>query len=123
MITSADVWYYYMGQQYRAVFNSGEIIEHFIEFTGCDVYIPTKGAHFHLDDKDLKSFKLILTHADDMSEAHKEEYYSLCKQIEDSNGKIYFTVDTPLSLEFLLRNGYDAFNLIENKQAYRKKML
>lgn len=49
--------------------------------------------------------------------SHELKYYKgLCKKIIISEVK-YKLVDTPLSILFLIQNGYDAFELIDNNFA------
>lgn len=61
------------------------------------------------------SIKLMLKSVANINVTDGNKYYSLCKKKVIGNEKI--TSDTYKSFLFLIKNGYDAFDLIENNQA------
>lgn len=75
------------------------------------------GVWYELEIFSEGDFKLILRHMSDMTKEEKEMHRSLCNNVRDIAGKTMRIVDTPASLHYLIRNGFDAFDLIENGYA------
>ena len=119
--------HYYIGAKFRMTFNEGMVVEG--EMWSVTNYGPVFGSNYvnletgkeiDIDIDDMRTegnFQLYLN--DDLTKDQRKEYYRLCKRIYRQQDKTLATVDTPLSLDFLLRNHYDVFDLIENGHAIR----
>ena len=123
---SAHYARYYLGQRFWFLTQSGyedwDVIVS-VSDNGNDVY-GLNNDLFFWDNKDkIVAFKLILKHVCDMPKMELKEYKALCQRIFDVKGNIMRIVDTPLSIEFLLSNGYDTFDLIESGEAFDAKIV
>lgn len=112
-----DILHYYMGCYFRYERERGQIIIAKLDLlNGVDYMCGTgvDGQWYEFDDWFTKGkMQLILHDPKDMREAQKDEYYSLCRKVYDTNQTQYYTMDTPASLHFLFQNKIDAFNLIK----------
>lgn len=69
------------------------------------------------------SIKLILRKIEDMNNEEKNEYHSLVGETTDGVHVVVIRHDVPASFHWLLKNGFDLFDLIENGLAIDSKTL
>lgn len=130
----ADFAHYYLGCRYRYTWrDNGEFVESIMEalFYGGTIMAanigPNKTGNHDKDWYEVNNFKdhaegefqLFLTHPCDLTNIQKREYKGLCYKMTDLNNKqeIIRYADTPWSMDYLFKNGIDAFDLIENGNA------
>lgn len=129
-----DYAHYYLGCRYRYTYlEDNDYVEDTLDailyggmLIGTNQGENKKGNYdddwFETDDfKDETKglFQLFLIHPCDLTKKQKKEYKELCYKIIDlHDGKTIIRYsDTPLSMDYLFRNGIDAFDLIENGNA------
>lgn len=124
--------HYYLGSRFRFTWHNGDwaegklVIVSDYGFIMADEMFDENGAlPDGIDFDDVRKdgdFRLILVHPSDMSSQQKEEYYQLSKKMRNEFGKTVL-IDTPFSLDYLFKNGIDAFDLIENGSAIDKSTI
>lgn len=117
-----DVYHYYMGCRFRFTWPDGDYVEDVLDTCGfvCGNNLLKKDEWYEIDLRDDdpgSKFQLYLTHIGDMTQQQEDEYYKLTKKVGDK------IVDTPMSLDYLFKNGFDAFGLLEADQALNIKTL
>lgn len=131
MILCVDYAHYYMGSWFRFTWPDGNFIEDkliMINNTfmcGYDKDVREESKWYEINDlrKD-GHFQLMLRHICDLTQKQKKEYKELCYQMVDLVDKktILRYSDTPLSMDYLFRNGIDVFDLIEKGDAIDIKL-
>lgn len=134
VITQREIVQYYIGNYFHVTTPRGNAIMKIdiVGFHGVG-FIPGEtdsGEWWELEPfQDGYTLRPYLRSAGVMSEQEKTEYYERCKVVlsatrESAKWKdlknwkhVKKIVDTPLSITWLIRNGFDAFDLIENGMA------
>jgi len=135
--TSVDIMHLYLNCPFRFIFNNGETVFGYVHQVNTDTVMfddaswiieegkvrkPVNTNESCFEIMNLRQegrFDLILHHPCDISKSMNLAYKKLCYKIYDLHNEqeVVRYADTPLSIKYMLDNGIDAFDLIENGYA------